>query len=174
MNQNIHIEKMIKKKVKKKQDIYEMDLTVSEYNPSVRVTRKNKKPTEDYSYYNDGNYDFEFSMSIDRSPICCGMSEMGDFEIDYDVDSKDIPFREKVKAIRELIKKHVTMMTGRSKKGETCITLYFTLLPDQDKEITRLIKSAIQGQNLFKKVKTFINQNTNNENELYISLNGSK
>lgn len=107
---------------------------------------------------------FTLDFDDEGTPFCCGLRELGNFTIDEDFDDDYCSHLQKVKVIRELFK----YLYDRYTKENDCITLIFTLIDNNE---SSLIRSALRGSKLFKKVKSFTNINTNNINDVYMSTN---
>lgn len=148
--------KKIVKKVEKKCE-YIPEIRVSGYDIEIEVENANN----DGRWGND--YLFRFAASLDGVPHCCGLQELGSF--DYEA-TKNILIATQVEWIRTAFEKLVKIHTNQTKTK--CITIIFTLI---NQPVSSLIREALKDEKLFKKVKTFVNKNSNNKNELYMSVN---
>jgi hypothetical protein len=109
-----------------------------------------------------GNSEFEFSLEVNDVPFCCGIKEVGSFEIE--TQSSTITAAEKAQAVRQLL----TELLEEHTHGARCQTLIFTLI---DSQPCNIVRAALVGSNLFTHVKTFSNSNTSRSNDLYVSNN---
>ncbi len=107
-----------------------------------------------------GSSNFEFTVSSDQDPFCCGMDALGGFGIQR--NSNTITNKDKVEAIRRGMEKVINSV----KKGNREITLQFTLI---DSPSCNLMAQAVADGKLFTKVKTFTNSNSGRVNDLYVS-----
>lgn len=110
----------------------------------------------------NGKDEFEFNLDVSDVPHCCGINEIGNFNIRS--NDRTISEKDKVEGVRRLLTKIIEHNTS----GKTCRTLYFTLV---DNAGCNLIAKAIADGTMFTEVKTFVNSNTGRQNVLYVSNN---
>jgi hypothetical protein len=106
---------------------------------------------------------FTFSFRIGYAIDSCSLIDISDFimnDCSYPTDNSL-----KVDAIQRLFKKLVRQ--HKSRNGHV-VTILFTTIKGQE-----LIDEAVADSKLFTLVKTFINRNTGNLNNLYISNEGT-
>ena len=106
------------------------------------------------------NSSFIFGVSFETDANCCGIYSLGGFRVE--TNSSTITQKEKIQIIKEGLKKTMSIL----KKGSSEITVIFTLI---DSIACDLVKEAVHDGEVFTKVKTFKNLNSDRINHLYVS-----
>lgn len=105
---------------------------------------------------------FKFKFSVEEDSFCCGMRSLGDFSI---IENEgNFSEKEKIKFLKEVFEKLIDSTTKERNSSE--LTFMLTLINNSS---CNLLRKVFSDGKIFTLVKTFVNSNSGNKNEIYIS-----
>lgn len=104
---------------------------------------------------------FQFNFSLRDDPFCCGLYSVGEFRIVS--DTKLIPNSEKISLVKNAFEKLAQISKHKNNRE---YTLFFTLVNNKP---CNYVKEALKDGSLFTLVKSFVNANSGNVNDFYVS-----
>lgn len=108
-----------------------------------------------------------FSFSVSELPHCCGVLEIGNFDLvfgdAFEIDLKDEKLNEAIiKAIKTVYKKE-----NRNGKNKPCRKIIVNLT---DNKVCEIFEHCLLQSEIFKEIARFKNINSGNQVRMYLSI----